>query len=84
MTKFPILQSSPAAKVIEDTDKPRKIGAEKYPWRYLSVGSSYKVPLDGEVKFSTINNSCYKWSKKLNCVFRAFLHDDCIEVARIK
>lgn len=84
MNRFEILPSSPMVQAIEDTDKPRKIGIVKYPWRYLAVGRSFKIPLSENVKFTTINNSCYKWSKKLDRTFRAFQHDDCIEVARIK
>lgn len=84
MTKFEILPSSDKVLTIDGTNKPRKVGDEKYPWRCLPVGNSFKIPQSEMVKFNTINNSCYRWSKKLNCVFRAFQHEDCIEVARIK
>lgn len=87
MTKFNIFPSSPTAlsnKATDGTNKLRVVGAEKYPWRSLPVGKSFSIPLDGNVKFETINNSCYKWSKKLNCIFRAFKHETCIEVARLR
>ena len=84
MSDFNIFPSSPAALSIEGDNKPKAVGMVKYPWRSLPVGKSFSIPLDGNVKFETINNNCYKWSKKLNCIFRAFKHETCIEVARLR
>ena len=72
--------------IVTSTDliKPRK-KVSKYPWRSLEIGKSFIIPNDGSVKFKTIEDSCYKWSKKLNRIFRAANHGEHgIEVGRLE
>ena len=78
MTEFLIVNSTDAAKTKE---KP-KVFTAKYPWRTLTSGQSFIIPTDVPVKFKTIEDSCYKWSKKLKKKFRAVDHGEHgIEVA---
>jgi hypothetical protein len=71
--------SSAAAKALAE---PAKTIA-KYPWRTMEVWESFAVA-PNEATWTTINTSCYKWSKKLNKKFRAINHGDKgIEVARL-
>ena len=75
----PVYPSSDLAK----TPKLPKIGTAKYPWRTLDVGMSFLVA-PNEANWITVSTSCYKWSKKLGCKFRAVNHGEKgIEVARI-
>ena len=63
--------------------KAAPVGTVKYPWRSLEVGQSFLVA-PNEANWTTISTSAYKWSKKLNCKFRAVNHGEAgIEVARL-
>ena len=85
MDNFTFFDSSATALAMDDPSTYRKIGIEKYPWRSLPVGKSFHINItEGQPKFNTIQNSCYKWSEKLGRKFRAVNHGDKgIEVARL-
>lgn len=57
--------------------------ATKYPWRELTVGTSFFVPKE-EVKEATLRSLAYKTGKRLGCIFKVVRHDTGYEVGMIR
>lgn len=45
----------------------------KYPWETMPIGAVFEVPLD--VKYHTMEQYCYKVSRRLNKTFRLMTVD---------
>lgn len=84
MNEFPLFDSSLKATTTDLDGAKARIGAEKYPWRYMPVGKSFHVATkEGKPSLQTLQSSCSKWSKKLGFRFKAVKHETGIEVARL-